>query len=112
MSQSRLTPKPAGQAITGRQSRAITGSAVSAGQTITQGNHAPLPLLEGGGEGPLRTCWGCEGFSRWLAPNGLCRNCVNAWRVCLIHGRLEHAGEGHRKVTVAEVVAAVPKAKP
>jgi|GEM_PF-2531917 len=57
----------------------------------------------------LLECPGCGRFTRAL-PDGRCRNCRVGWVSCATHGRLEWASSEHRRVTVLEVVQAVPLA--
>lgn len=64
---------------------------------------------------PLQECAGCRRWSRWLSAKRRCGWCVLGWRHCAEHGRLEHDDGGvpsdqggHRRVTVAEVLVAVP----
>jgi len=58
---------------------------------------------------PLRTCRHCGRWSRGLAPTGLCRDCRLGWAHCPEHGRLEHARSDHQRVSVADVLLAVPE---
>jgi hypothetical protein len=55
----------------------------------------------------LLCCPGCGWYTAKLVTNR-CGNCRRGWETCPVHGRLEHAGTDHRRVTVAEVVVAVP----
>lgn len=59
----------------------------------------------------LRECSGCGYWAHWRNQHGRCRNCVHGWTACPVHGRLEHTGDpaAHRKITVGEVLAAIPQ---
>jgi hypothetical protein len=61
---------------------------------------------------PLLQCTGCGYWTRWRNTWGRCQHCVLGWIHCAVHGRLEHATgdpDTHRKVTVSEVIAAIPE---
>jgi len=58
---------------------------------------------------PLRSCRHCGRWSRGLAPTGLCLACRQGWVHCVEHGRWEHERSAHVRVSVADVLLAVPK---
>ena len=62
------------------------------------------------GAPPMVACRGCSRFTRGPV-DGRCRDCRRGWVSCPEHGRLEHAGSDHHRVTVAEVLAAMPLAE-
>lgn len=55
----------------------------------------------------LRQCR-CGRWSHTLSGNGLCRDCRLGWVHCVEHGRLEHALSDHTRVTIAEIIQAIP----
>jgi hypothetical protein len=55
----------------------------------------------------LRPCSGCGWFAHWLSAQRRCAMCLNGWRISAA-GRLVWDDGTGRRVTVAEVVAAVP----
>jgi hypothetical protein len=55
----------------------------------------------------LRPCSRCGWFAHWLNAKGRCACCLNGWRISAA-GRLVWDDGGSRRVTVAEVLAAVP----
>jgi len=57
---------------------------------------------------PLLPCRDCGRWSRGLALTGLCRDCRLGWARCVEHGRLEHERSDHQRVSVADVLLAVP----
>ena len=57
----------------------------------------------------LRTCSGCGRWAHSLAAaTGLCRDCRLGWARCIEHGRLEHERSDHQRVSVTDVLLAVP----
>jgi hypothetical protein len=56
----------------------------------------------------LRRCRGCGWYTHWLSAHGRCGDCTRGWLHCPRHGRLEHANGDHVRVTVREVLDAIP----
>ena len=72
-------------------------------------------MIDGTVTDELRRCRSCGWWTRWLSVHGRCRYCTLGWTHCSLHGRLEHDDNGapledggHRRVSVAEVLAAIP----
>jgi hypothetical protein len=56
----------------------------------------------------LEQCPRCGWYAESFGIGGVCAWCGHGWIACPTHGRLEHVGTDHRRVTVAEVLVAVP----
>ncbi|HEV8653150.1 MAG TPA: hypothetical protein VG276_28090 [Actinomycetes bacterium] len=55
-------------------------------------------------EHPLHECPSCHRWANHLEPDGRCLDCNLHWTHCPEHGRLEHAGTNHQRVTAHQIL--------